>query len=97
VLAPMEGVERTNVEIVYLIQRVEFTQQNPYIMEVDCTNMNYYNCRGFSHLARNCRNRRTENRIREERRLEYEERRMIERGNKQSSNLNEEGDLIVFD
>jgi len=28
-------------------------------------NRNCYNCGGFEHLARNCRNRREENRIRE--------------------------------
>jgi len=64
---------------------------------VDYANRNCYNCRGFGHLARNCKNRRIENKIEEERRLEYIERRMIERENKQSSNLNRKGNLIVFD
>jgi len=40
-------------------------------MEVDKGNRNYYNCRGFGHLARDCRNRRTGNRIREGKRVEY--------------------------
>jgi len=51
---------------------------------------NCYSCRGFGHLAKNCRNRRTENRTGEGRRLEYG-------GNNKQSNLKEEGDLIVFD
>ena len=50
-------------------------------------NRNYYNCRRFGHLARNCRNRGTENRIGKERRLEY--------GQSNKSNLNGDGDLIV--
>jgi len=62
---------------------------------------NCYNCGGFIHIARNCRNRETENRIREGKRLEYEEnmnnrQSRIEGGNGQS-NLNGKGDLIVFD
>jgi len=40
-------------------------------MEVDKGNRNCYNCRGFGHLARDCRNRRTGNRIREGKRVEY--------------------------
>jgi len=63
-------------------------------------NWNYYNCGGFGHLARNCRNRRTENRIGKGRRLEYSgnenngQRRMNE---DRQINLNGEGNLIVFD
>jgi len=63
-------------------------------------NWNYYNCGGFGHLARNCRNRRTENRIGKGRRLEYNgnenngQRRMNE---DRQINLNGEGNLIVFD
>ena len=51
---------------------------------------NYYNCGGFRHLARHCRNREVGNRIRNGRRLEYRQ------GNRQSD-LKEEEDLIVFD
>jgi len=42
-------------------------------MKVDRMNRNYYNCGGFGHMARNCRNRKTEGRIRKRRRLEYGE------------------------
>jgi len=48
------------------------------------------NCGGFGHLTRSCRNKDTGNRIREDRRLEYEQ------GNNEQSNLNRDGDLIVF-
>jgi len=50
------------------------------------------NCYSFGYLVRNCRNRRTGNRIRKERRLEYGEnngQRRIEGGNGQQ-NLNGE-------
>jgi len=50
---------------------------------------NCYSCGGFGHLVRNCKNRRTENRTGEGRRLEYG-------GNNEQSNLKEKGDLIVF-
>ena len=64
-------------------------------------NRNYYNCGEFGHLARNCKNRKEENIIGEEKRLEYGKnenngQRRIEEG-KGQSNLNEKGDLIVFD
>ena len=68
----MEGVERTDAVMIHPQQRVGGTQRNPYAMDVDWReNSNCYNCGGFGHLARNCRNRRTENRIGEGRRLEY--------------------------
>jgi len=66
-------------------------------MDVDYGNRNCYNYGRFGHLARNCRNRRTENRIGGERRLEYKERRMIEERNRKNSNLKRKGDLIAFD
>jgi len=80
-------VERTNAVIVYPPQqRAGFAQQNPYTIDMDRReNQNYYNCEDFGHLARNCRNRRMENRIGEGRRLEYGQ-----------ENLNREGDLVVL-
>jgi len=66
-------------------------------MKVDYANRNCYNYGVFSHLVRNCRNKRMKNRIEKGRRLEYGERRIMEEGNKQSINLNGEEDLIVFD
>ena len=82
--------------MMYPNQRARFTQCNSYAMDVDCGNKNCYSCGGFGHLARNYRNR--ENRTREERRLEYGQKLIIEGGNEQgNSNLNKERDLIVFD
>jgi len=86
----MEGVEKTDAVMVCPQQRVGFAPKKPYTMNVDRRKRrNCYSCRGFEHLARNCRNRRTENRIGEGRRLEYG-------SNNEQSNLKEEGDLIVF-
>jgi len=66
-------------------------------MNVDSGNRNCYSCGVFGHLAKNCRNKSIENRIGEERRLKYRNRRMIEKGNKQNnSNLNGDRDLIVL-
>jgi len=65
-------------------------------MDVDRReNRNCYSYGGFRHLARNCRNKRIENRIEKGRRLEYRKQRREEE-EKGQSNLNEEGDLIVF-
>jgi len=64
-------------------------------MKVDKSNRNCYNYRGFGHLVRHCRNREIGNRIGKERRLEYGEQGREEEG-KEQSNLNREGDLIVF-
>jgi len=84
----MEEVERMNAEMVCSQQRIRFAQCNLYIIDVDRReNQNCYNCRGFRHLARNCRNRRTGGRIGQGRRLEYgnknnRQRRRIKEGNK---------------
>jgi len=88
--APMEGVERTDTVIIYPQQRVGGTQRNPYAMNVDRReNRNCYNCGGFGHLAKNCRNRRTGNRIGKRKRLEYggnERQGGIEGGNRENLN-----------
>ena len=56
--ALMEGVERTNAVMATSQQRAGFPQRNLYAMDVDRReNQNCYACRGFGHLARNCRNR----------------------------------------
>jgi len=70
-------------------------------MDVDRReNRNYYNCEGFGHLVRNCRNRRIGERIGQRRKLEYgnenNRQKRVEGGNKQE-NLNGEENLIVFD
>ena len=96
--APMEGVERTDAVMICPQQRAEGTQRNPYTMDVNKReNRNCYNYGGFGHLARNCRNKRTGNRIGEGRRLEYgvnERQGRIEGGNRE--NLNGERDLILL-
>jgi len=58
-------------------------------MDVDWKNRNYYNCGGFGHVARNCRNRRIRNRIGERRGLEYEQ------NNGQRLRIKEEMDRII--
>ena len=75
-------------------------QHNPYTMKVDRKNRNCHNCGGFGYIARNYRNRRTRDRIGEERRLEYRnnrQRKMIKGGNEHNNNLNRNKDLIVLD
>jgi len=94
--ALIERVERTEVVMIRPQQRVEFAQQNPYIMKVNRSNRNCYNCEGFGDLARHCRNRGIENKIGKGRRLEDGGQRR-EKGGKGQSNLNGEGNLIVFD
>ena len=86
----MEGVERTDTVIIYPQQRVGGAQRSPYTMDVDRReNRNCYNCGGFGHLARNCRNKRTGNRIGDGRRLGYggnERQERIEGGNRENLN-----------
>jgi len=96
---PMKGVERTNAVMVHPNQRAGFAQHNLYVIDIDQENRNCYSYRRFGHLARNCRNRGTRNRIGKRRRLEYRQnngqRLMIEGENRQN-NLNGDGDLIVL-
>ena len=95
--APIEGVEKMNTVMARLQQQeTGFPLRNPYAMEVDRSNKNCYNYGGFRHLVRHCSNRGTGNRIGEGRRLEYEGQRREEEG-KGPSNLNEKGNLMVFD
>jgi len=58
----------------------KFPLRNSYAMNVDQGNRNCYACRGFEHLARNCRNQR----IGMSRRIETEN---------NTNNLNREGGL----
>jgi len=56
--APMEGVERTNVVVVRGQEQSMGAppRRDPFAMEVD-HGRNCYACRGFGHMACNCRNR----------------------------------------
>ena len=65
-----------------------FAPCNSYAIKVDCRNRNCYNCRRFRHLARNCRNRGTENRIRKGIRLEYRRNENNKRTKKEQNDLN---------
>jgi len=56
-------------------------------------NRNCYNCGGFEHLEKHCRNRGVGNRIGDGR-LKYSQRLRIEENGQ--SNLNGEGDLVVL-
>ena len=72
-------------------QRAWFVQHNPYAMNIDRNNKNCYNCERFGHLARNCKNGGTGNRIREGRRLEYRNKNNEQRrseGENRQNNLN---------
>jgi len=60
---------------------------------------NCYNCGGFGHITRHCKNKGVGNRIGERRRLEYgrnKRQRRIEEVNREQ-NLNGEQDLIILD
>jgi len=93
--ALMKKVERMDTVVVHSQQRVGIVQRNSYAMDVDKRERrNYYNCGGFGHMVRNCRNRRVGNRIGEGRKLEYGQGRIEEENG--PSNLKGKGDLIVF-
>ena len=74
--APMEGVERMNTVVVRgseagVGQNMgTSSRQDSYAMEID-RERNCYICRGFGHMARNCRNRSMRGRVVENRRVEY--------------------------
>ena len=69
--APMEGIKRTNAVVVRGVGQGEGAppRQDPFAMEVD-QGRNCYACRGFGHMACNCRNR-GRGRPMEGRRVEY--------------------------
>jgi len=79
--APMEGVERTNAVVLRGSEMGQSAgippRRNPYAMEVD-RGRNCYDCGGFRHMARNCRNRGQRGRVVENRRVEYGEGRIEE-------------------
>jgi len=60
--APIEGVERMNVVMLYPFQREEITQRNPYAIKVD-RGRNCYACSRFRYIAQHCRNRGRRTRI----------------------------------
>jgi len=66
----MKRVERTNMVMIWLQQRVELVQSNLYAMEID-RGRNCYTYGGFGHMAHHCRNQ--GQRLTEERRVEYRE------------------------
>jgi len=70
--APMEGIERTNTVVVRGAGQGAGIppRRDPFAMEVD-QGWNCYACRGFGHMARNCRNRRIRGRVADNRRVEY--------------------------
>ena len=67
--APMKRVERTNIVMVHPNQRVGFALHNLYAMEMDRGSRNCYSCRGFGHLAQNCKKQI----MGQERKMEYED------------------------
>ena len=77
--------------IVYPNQQARFVPYNPYAIEVNQINRNYYNYEGFRHIARYCRNREIKGRIRKGRKLEYKRNEY-----NQNDNLNKKEDLIVL-
>jgi len=70
--APMEGIKRMNAMVVRgQGQGVEVPpRRDPFAMDVD-QGRNCYACRGFRHMARNCRNWGQRGRVADNRRVEY--------------------------
>ena len=98
--APMEGVERTNAVIVRGA-RAEVGQSmgahprwDPFAMKVN-QGQNCYACGGFGHMACHYRNRGQRGRIADNRRVEYEGRRIEEISNL-TNNLKEDENLELL-
>ena len=72
--ALMEGVERTNVVVVRGTGEGQSggvpPRRDPFAMDID-RGQNCYACRGFGHMAHNCRNRGIQGRVADNRRVEY--------------------------
>jgi len=72
--APMEGVERTNAVVVRGLGVGQSggapPRRDPFAMDID-RGQNCYTCRGFGHMARQCRNQGMRGRVAENRRVEY--------------------------
>ena len=82
---PIEGVEKINVIMVYSQQQVVFVPRyNLYIIDIN-RRKNCYNCEGFRHMARNCKNWRA---VEQGRMISYQE---------NNDNLKENKNLIVLD
>ena len=62
---------------------------NPYTMNIN-RGRNCYNCGGFEHITRYCREYKNQRRIGWKRRMNYED-------NRNTSNLNREENLMVLD
>jgi len=96
--APMEGVERTNVVVLRgqgMGQGAGIPpRQDPFVIEID-RGRNCFACRGFRHMAHNCRNRGQRGRIAENRRVEYGEGRIEEIMNTMN-NLKEDENLKLL-
>ena len=96
--APIEGVERTNAVVglgVGAGQNIGVPpRRDLFAMEVD-RGRNCYACRGFGHMACNCRNWGQRGRVAENRRVDYRGGRIEERTNCQN-NLKKEENLELL-
>ena len=92
----MEGVERTNMVVIRgQGQGVGIPSRwDLFAMEVD-RRRNCYTCGGFGHMAHHCRNQGQRGRVVENRRVEYESRRIKEITNI-LNNLKEEENLELL-
>jgi len=83
----IEEVERTKIVVIYLQQQIGFVfGHNLYTMDID-QKRNCYNCGGFGHLARNCRNWEI---VRQRRKIDYKN------NSNTINNLNRKESLVVL-